>query len=172
MTRYTYPNAAMIGDYARAVAGLLPVTAIVAMGPVGPVAAGLLAALAALFAGFGFRTAMRHATRIEASEAGLFASGPLSAAIRWDQLDRINLAYYSTRRDRRGGWMQLELRAGGAKIRLDSRIEGFDDLVERSAYAASVRGLELNAATAANLEALRIGNGGFSRCAGVAGGRT
>jgi hypothetical protein len=172
MTRYAYPNAAMIGDYARAVAGLLPVTAILAMGPVGPVAAGLLAALAALFAGFGFRTVMRHATRIEATEAGLVASGPLAAAIRWDQLDRISLAYYSTRRDRRDGWMQLELRAGGSKIRLDSRIDGFNDLVERSAYAASVRGLELNPSTAANLEALKIGNRGFSRFADVAGGRT
>ena len=84
------------------------------------------------------------------------ASGPLAASIRWDELDGIKLAYYSTRRDRRDGWMQLELRAGGSRIRLDSRIDGFAELVERAARAADARGLEPSAATAANLEALGI----------------
>ena len=66
----------------------------------------------------------------------------------------MTLVYYSTRRDRRDGWMQLELRSGWKKVCLDSRIEGFADLVSRSASAAKVRGLTLNAATSANLAAL------------------
>ena len=45
----------------------------------------------------------------------------------------MKLAYYSTRRDRKSGWMQLELGAGGARVRLDSRIAGFDRLVRRAA---------------------------------------
>ncbi len=51
----------------------------------------------------------------------------------------MKLAYYSTRRDRRDGWMQLELRAGASTIRLDSRIDGFAELVERAALAAAAR---------------------------------
>jgi len=105
---------------------------------------------------FGIRTALRHHTQVEMTEIGLSASGPLGATIRWDDLDSIKLAYYSTRRDRRDGWMQLELRAGSSRIRLDSRIDGFTALVERAARAAEARGLERSAATAANLEALGV----------------
>ena len=68
----------------------------------------------------------------------------------------MTLAYYSTRRDRRDGWMQLELRSGRKKVRLDSRIEGFAELVGKSASAARSRGLTLNAATLANLAALGV----------------
>jgi hypothetical protein len=68
----------------------------------------------------------------------------------------MRLAYYSTRRDRRSGWMQLELGAGGARVRLDSRIEGFDQVVRHAAAVAAAHGLALNEATFANLEALGI----------------
>jgi hypothetical protein len=171
MTRHAYPNAAMIGDYVRAAAGLAPTTAILAITTVGPVATGILAGFAALFALFGLRTALRHATSIDASENGLVSSGPLSATICWAELDRMKLAYYSTRRDQRDGWMQLELRAGASTIRLDSRIGGFNELVERSALAAAAQGVELTAATAANLEALGIRAPVLSGFAGMAGGR-
>ncbi len=156
MTCHVYPNSAMISDYMRAIAGLVPATTILAISRVGPVAGGVLVAFAALFALFGLRTALRHATTIEATETGLSASGPLSVTIRWIDIERIKLAYYSTRRDRRDGWMQLELRGPGRSIRLDSRIEGFTQLAERAALAATAAGVELSAATAANLDALGI----------------
>src|SRR5262249_44197910 len=111
--------------------------------------AAVLTGAAALFLCFGLRTALRQATRVELSEAVLRASGPLATSIVWSELDRIKLAYYSIRRDRGGGWMQLELRAG--------RIGGFPVLVERAARAAAARGLALDAATAANLRSLGIG---------------
>jgi hypothetical protein len=156
MTCHAYPSSAMAGDYLRAAAGLVPTAAILAIAPVGAIAAGILGGLAALFSVFGIRTALRHRTRVEMTEAGLSASGPLGATIRWAELDRMKLAYYSTRRDRRDGWMQLELRSGWATIRLDSRIDGFTQLVERSAMAAAARRLVPSAATAANLDALGI----------------
>ncbi|MGH7113118.1 MAG: hypothetical protein ACREE9_01320 [Stellaceae bacterium] len=169
MTRHAYPGSAMLGDYLRAAAGLAPTAAVLAFAPLGAVGAAILGGLAALFAVFGLRTALRHLTRVEVSEAGLSASGPLGATIRWAELDRVKLAYYSTRRDRRDGWMQLELRAGGSVLRLDSRIEGFAELVERSAMAAASRRLVLSLATAANLEALGIGSSALS-IAEAAGG--
>jgi hypothetical protein len=52
--------------------------------------------------------------------------------------------------------MQLELRSGWTRVRLDSRIEGFTELVDEAARAARCRGLTLNAATLANLSALGV----------------
>ncbi|MBV8738559.1 MAG: hypothetical protein JO007_15115 [Alphaproteobacteria bacterium] len=161
MTRHSYPSSAMIGDYLRATAGFCPAVAILASASVGPVATAVFVSIAALFALFGLRTGLRHATRFEATETGLSALGPLAATILWAELDRMELAYYSTRRDRRDGWMQLELRAGTSSIRLDSRVDGFEQLVERSALAAALRGIELSSTTAANLQALGLRTSGF-----------
>lgn len=156
MTRHAYPTSAMLGDYARALAGLAPATAILAAVPVGAVGATVVGGFAALFAVFGIRTVLRHGTCLETTETALRASGLLRGSIPWSELERIKLTYYSTRRDRRDGWMQLELRSGRSTLRVDSRIEGFADLVERSAKAAERRGLPLNAATAVNLQALGV----------------
>ncbi|MGE5271191.1 MAG: hypothetical protein ACM3JG_16140 [Thiohalocapsa sp.] len=155
-SRHAYPASAMIGDYLRAAAGLVPAGAVFAVAPVGAVAVAVLGSFAAIFALFGVRTVLRHGTRLEMNERGLRAEGLSSGAIAWAELDRMKLAYYSTRRDRKNGWMQLELGAGRARVRLDSRIAGFDQLVQRAADAAGDRGIALNEATLANLEALGI----------------
>ncbi|MGH7047888.1 MAG: hypothetical protein ACREE2_16030 [Stellaceae bacterium] len=156
MSQHAYPGSAMLGDYLRTAAGLVPTAAILALAPLGAIGAAFLGALAALFSLFGVRTALRHGSRVETTDTKIAASGPFGATIRWTELDRVRLAYYSTRRDRRDGWMQLELRSGWRAIRLDSRIEGFRELVERAAIAAAARGLKLSPATAANFEALGI----------------
>ncbi|MBO0739185.1 MAG: hypothetical protein J2P48_22030 [Alphaproteobacteria bacterium] len=156
MTRHTYPTAAMLGDYARAAAGFIPTVAILASMPLGAVAASVLGGFAALFAVFGIRTVLRHGTCIEATEEALRASGLIRISIALSELDRMRLSYYSTRRDRREGWMQLELRSGASRLRVDSRISGFAELVEASAKAAQLRGLRLNPATSVNLQALGI----------------
>jgi hypothetical protein len=156
MTFYTYPTSAMYGDYTRAAAGFVPTAAILAAMPVGMVAATVLSGFAALFAVFGVRTILRHGTRFEVTGSALRASGLRHTSIAWGELDGMTLAYYSTRRDRRDGWMQLELRSRWTKIRVDSRIEGFTELVDKSARAARSRGLSLNAATLANLAALGV----------------
>ena len=156
MTRHVYPTPAMLGDYARAAAGLLPILAIVAITPVGAVGTLVLGGFAALFAAFGIRTAVRHASRLELTESVLRACGLLRTSISWRELDRLKLAYYSTRRDGQGGWMQLELRSGSSTLRLDSRVEGFANVVKASARAAEARGLSLSAATATNLRALGV----------------
>jgi hypothetical protein len=146
----------MLGDYLRAAAGLVPTVAILATAPVGVVAASVLGGFAVVFAVFGIRTALRHGTRIELTDAALRTSGLLRTSIPLGELDRMRLAYYSTRRDGREGWMQLELRSGGSTLRVDSRIDGFAKLVEASARAAELRGLSLNAPTSVNLQALGV----------------
>ena len=156
MTCHTYPTSAMYGDYLRAAAGFAPAAAILAVMPVSMVAGAVLSGFVALFALFGVRTILRHRTHFEMTESALRASGWRRTAISWGELDYMTLAYYSTRRDRRDGWMQLELRSGGTRLRLDSRIDGFTELVGKSAGAARSRGLKLNTATLANLAALGV----------------
>jgi hypothetical protein len=156
LSRHLYPASAMRGDYLRAAAGLVPSGVLLATVQVGTVAAVVLGGFAAVFAVFGARTILRHATSIEMTERELHASGPRQASLRWADLDRMRLAYYSTRRDRRAGWMQLELGAGRTRLRLDSRIEGFDELVRHAARVAAANGVEFNEATVANLQAMGI----------------
>jgi hypothetical protein len=154
--RYGYPAAALLGDYLRAAAGLVPTLMILATVEVDTVAAVVLGAFVAIFGVFGIRTAVRHGTSLEVSETGLRADGLRRTVIAWAELDRMKLAYYSTRRDRKSGWMQLELGAGRARLNLDSRLDGFDRLVRHAAIAATARDLELSEATAANLQAMGI----------------
>src|ERR1700740_1355303 len=103
MTRHAYPPSAMLADYLRAAAGLLPVIAIFLTMPMGIVEATLFTGFGGLFAVFGIRTALRQRTRFESTEAALRAYGLRTISISWGELDRMRLTYYSTRRDGRGG---------------------------------------------------------------------
>ena len=143
MTRHAYPLSAMVGDYLRAAAGLFPTIAILAIGPVGIVGGDDAGWVCCAFCGVRDPDRASPWHPIEVTETALQASGLLRASISWNELDRMKLAYYSTRRDGRGGWMQLELRAGWSTLRVDSRIEGFTELVEASAKAAEMRSLAL-----------------------------
>lgn len=155
MSVHAYPTRAMCGDYLRAAAGAIPCLSLLAALPLARPAAAVLAGLAALFGGFALRTALRHRSRIEMSETALSAVGRRGAPVAWAALDGMRLAYYAPRREREG-WMQLVVRAGRAKLSLDSRIEGFALLVARAAEAAAARRLPLDPATRANLAALGL----------------
>jgi hypothetical protein len=154
--RFSYPMSAMLGDYLRAAAGLAPTLFILATVSLGDVATAVLGGFAAIFGAFAIRTVMRHGTSLEMDQTGLRATGLRRTAISWAELDRVKLAYYSTRRDRKSGWMQLRLGAGRARLSLDSRLDGFEQVARHAALAASERGLTLSDATAANLQALGI----------------
>ena len=153
-SRFRYPLRALGLDYAGAIAGLAcslgPLGFVELAGPV----AGVLSAVAVLFLVYFGRTFCRQLTRIELDEAGIRARGPLGTAIRWENLRSLRLDYYSTRRDREGGWMQLKLRDAGCTIRIDSELDGFAEVVGRAARAAAQRGLAFDSSTASNLQML------------------
>lgn len=154
--RFTYPASAMVGDYLRAAVGLGPTLFILATVSLGGVATTVLVGFAAIFGAFAVRTALRHGTSLEMDETGVRAVGLRPAAISWAELHRVKLAYYSTRRDRKSGWMQLKLGAGRTRLSLDSRLDGFEQVARHAATVAAERGLTLSDATAANLQALGV----------------
>jgi hypothetical protein len=151
-----YPPKSLIGDYARAAIGLaFTLTPIAALGE-WTGAHWVLVPLAALFAGFGYRTWRRGRQSFIWDETGISLSGPGAARLAWQELRELKLAFYSTSRDRTGGWMQLKLTGGGADLRADSSGEGFAELVAFAHGQARARGLPLDPATLSNLKALGI----------------
>lgn len=151
-----YRRGALLGDYMRAGAGAL-LTGVPMLFVAGsPATLAVLGGLTALFALFGFRTFVRHSTIVALSPEGVWARGLLGGKIAWQELDQLKLGYYTTRRDRQGGWMQLTLRGGGRRLKFDSSLEGFDRLVRQAARAAEAKGMELTAATQANLASMDI----------------
>lgn len=156
MNEHRYPLRELGGDYVRAAAGLAATLGPLLFVPASPVMMWLLGGLAALFLAFGARTALRQMTVVRVDEAGITAIGPLGATIAWEELGRLALAYYSTRRDRTRGWMQLSMKGRGRSLRLDSTIDGFRDIAAAAARAAALRGVALTPATIGNLAALGI----------------
>jgi hypothetical protein len=156
MSEHRYPADVLIGDYLRAGAGLLLVGAPLMLIPLNIYVEGMLGGLAALFGTFGGLTALRHLRRIELGEEGIAARGPFPVQLTWEALEGVTLRYFATRRDGSRGWMELRLRGAGRRLLLDSRIDGFNDIAQRTARAAARRHLPLTPATAANFAALGI----------------
>ena len=151
-----YRHQALRGDYLRAACGGL-LTGVPMLFVTGsPATLAILGGLTALFALFGFRTLVRHSTIVVLSPDGVRARGLLGGEIAWRELDQVKLGYYTTRRDRQGGWMQLTLRGKGRRLKFDSSLEGFDRLVRQAVKAVDANNLELSGATLANLGAMNI----------------
>ena len=154
MSDHRYTVAALTPDYVRAGAGIVLTAGPLALVRPTPVLAYVLGGLALLFALFAARTAIRHLTTIELTSAGIRALGPFTAAIDWSELSTVELRYFSTRRDRAKGWMQLRVRGPRTALRLDSNIEAFETIAARVIDEARARGVALDDSTLANLTAL------------------
>jgi hypothetical protein len=146
----------LLPDYAGSAVGLACSLGPLAFAMPAPPIAWLLAAIAGLFLVYFGRTLCRQLTQFELDEAGIRARGPFGAVIRWEDLRALRLDYYSTRRDREGGWMQLRLRDARHTIRIESDLEAFVDLVRAVALEARRRGIDLDEPTRANLRALGL----------------
>ncbi len=152
-----YPRQTLWADYVRAAAGVLLCGLPLLVVEVNRWAALILGAGFVLFALFFARTAIRDHTRYVLADDTLCADGPAGTVVEWHRLDRMKLSYFSTKRDRTGGWMQLTVGSAGARtVKIDSSLDGFHDVVERAAQAALETGLTLSEATRANLRAMGI----------------
>jgi len=156
MTAYRYDTAMLRADYLRAGAGLVLTAGPLLFVPAHPVVFWLLLAAALLFAVFLARTLLRQMSSIEVDETGIVEHGPRGAAIRWSDLRALDLKYFSTRRDRRNGWMQLRLKGAGRSIAIESSMNGFDQVADRAAEAAFARRLAVSDTTVTNLLAIGV----------------
>jgi hypothetical protein len=167
MTPHRYPWPALRADYLRAGIGLALTGAPLFAIPGGAIAFVILALLAVLFLTLGLRTGLRHASRFECDDREVRRVAPLlpylsalpfwpARRVAWDGIARLRLRFFSTRRDRTGGWMQLSVGDGGGRLYFDSTLDGFESVARRAAAAATRNRLPLNDATRANLAALGI----------------
>jgi hypothetical protein len=153
MIRYRYDFASLLPDYVRAVTGVTLTGGPVLFADVASVMLYILGGLAALFLTFGLRTTLRQVSCVELSANGIRVVGPFGAKISWEDLRGVDVRYFSTKRDRSDGWLQLNLRGDRRTISVDSSIGEFAGLVTRAAQAAEVHGVRLDAASRTNLGA-------------------
>ena len=156
MTELRYRFAGLRGDYLRAGFGLALTLGPAAMVPAGSLALYVLVPAALLFLAFGLRTWRRQISRLHLDQAGISLFSPRRVSLAWNEIRALKLSYYAVRADRTGGWMQLTLRGTDATIRIDSSLDGFDQVVRTAAAAAQSNAAELSDATRANLAALGI----------------
>jgi len=155
---FRYPFSTLAADYARAAAGLALTALPLSVLDVHPVVGWTLAAMAALFLAFLLRTAERQMTAVSFDGEGVSVAGWRRRSVAWRELSDLRLAFYSTRRDKAKGWMQLTVKGGGRALTVESTLDGFDELAEQAAGAAFRNGVAMSDATLGNLAALGITN--------------
>lgn len=163
MSDLRYPVAALRGDYVRAGFGLVFSLGLALAVPLASAADYLLLPAAALFLLFGLRTWQRQWARVVMDSRGISIFQPRQVSLDWRHVRSVRLSYFSTRGDRREGWMQLTLKGvnpqrgtGFRTIRIDSALDEFERVAQCAAAAAQANGLTINAATRANFDALGI----------------
>ena len=119
----------------------------------------LFVALIALFAAFGARTWLRAQAEYRLTEAGLLRtnaafSRKVATGVAWADLSGLTLRFFPLRRDRSDGWMQLTVRAAGARLSIDSTLENFDAIAEAALAAGLRNDLPMTQTTLANFQAL------------------
>src|SRR3546814_18715301 len=101
-------------------------------------------------------TLLRQLTAVTLDEDGVSTSGPRNARVRWQELERVDLRYFSTRRDREKGWMQLRLWGKDQSVSVDSTLEGFIEIARTAAEAAATRCISASPVTDENFRAIGI----------------
>jgi hypothetical protein len=156
MSVHRYPTSALLADYGRAGVGFALTGLPVLFLDPAPAFAWCLGVLAVIFAAFAARTVLRQITHYELSDEALVARGPWPGRIAWNELEAVKLRFFSTKRDRKEGWMQLDLKAAHGRIRVDSTLDDFPLIARRAVEAANARGVPLPDATRGNLTGLGI----------------
>lgn len=154
MTSHRYSARAINADLLRAGIGLVCCLVPLAAVDFGAVMTLVFAIPALLFAIFGLRTWRNRALTVRVDADGI--STP-STAIAWPDLTGVKLSYFSTRRDRENGWMQLKLQGRNRTIALNSALEDFETVCRAAFEAARHHDIELTDASARNFAALGLG---------------
>jgi hypothetical protein len=152
--RYSLQN--LLPDYLRGGAGLIIGGGCWLLAPDMSHVVVIFGGLTLLFLLFTMRTVARQYTRIEMTDDAITSGGIGRLTLRWRDVDRVKLRYYSTRRNRSGGWMTLKLARGRTAISVDSNIDDFDAIAARAARTLSENRAAADDVTLANLAALGL----------------
>lgn len=156
MKEHRYERGAIVWDMARGGVGLTVTGLPLVVTPLATTMTVIFGALATLFGVYVLRTWLRAAQAIEVDGEGIRRTGPLGVSIPWNDLEAMGLRYFSTRRDKGAGWMELKLTGGGAKLPVESSIDDFEGIVRHCMLVARRNDLELSEATQDNLRALGL----------------
>ena len=156
-SEHRYPLAALLPDYGRGLLGATLSGGAWSLAPAAPAAIVIFGGLTGLFLVFTIRNVWRHRMRVTLDGEALAVGGMRNRTVAWRDLSGLRLRYYATRRNRQGGWMTLQLRAGGTRVALDSSLTGFPEIVARAVQAARQKDLALDVVTLANLAAIEPG---------------
>jgi|OM-RGC.v1.017658580 hypothetical protein len=152
-----YDRMSVIGDILRGGVGGVIVLAPVASLALHWAMQGILIGLGLLFWWFALRNTMRLQTRVDLLEDSIIIDGISREQLHWRELTAVHARYFSTRRDRSDGWLQLTIEGHNRqKMVIDSAIMDFDQLAEHVAYHAQRQGLEIDVVTAENLTAIGV----------------
>jgi len=155
---HTYPLTSLYGDYLRALIGIgfMGTPFYFTLGST--VLTVIFGGLTLLFVVFGIRTGIRQLTVIETTPAAIVAKGPFGKEIAWREVDRVDLKYFSTTREKRAGkgWMQLKICHGPACLQMESNLEGFEHVVTKAATAGFHNSAKMNETTVENFTAMGI----------------
>ena len=158
MPIYRYPPKAVVGDYVRSLAGLAVGIGVLTQASLSNTVTVIFGLLTVIFLLFALRTVQRHLTRIAVSDEGLFRRDLFSQSLPWTDLTKLRLRYFGTRRQHGGGngFLQLTLQGHGRAMKIESDIEGFQDIARLAARAARDRSVGIDPTTAGNLLAIGI----------------
>ncbi len=156
-TEHKYPLSYLLGDYASAAFGVAIMILLFTLASFHYLVLLFMLALTAVFLIFGARTYIRHNTVIKVDDVGVRAVGLLPKQMPWAEISELDLRYFSTRRDRRRGWMQLRLKSGKKVLRIESQIDDFESVARRAYDKCAAEGAAMNVATMANLKSMGIG---------------
>jgi len=155
---HRWPAAALLGDIVRGAISFVGVLIVLLVVPAGSVGFFLALGFGVLVGWYLVNSLLRLRSVVEIHDDGLCPSGGLFApkTIKWVQLERFELRYFSLKRDRTGGWMDLKLKGGGQAIEIDDRLDRFHDVLARAFDAARAADVGLSDTTHANLIAAGI----------------
>lgn len=156
MSVHRYPLPTLMGDYIRAGLGVLATVAMSMFLDLGTAGVITLLIIGGVSLFFLLRTVDRNRTVVSLDDDMIALTGFRAAKLAWDDLARMSLAYYTVKRDKSDGWMEITLKDAKATIKLDSRLENFGVIVIKAARVARARRIPLNQITLSNLKALNI----------------
>lgn len=156
MTEHRYPVASLRGDYIRAGIGAVFMGLMLIGASSVPVMFVLVGAVFLMFVGFGIQTWSKHMTMIEFDAEGIRFFGLRRRIITWDELTGVKLRFFTIKKDRDSGWMELTLTYGSKKAKIESIIDGFQDICEVVAKAAEDKGITIDENSVENFNSMGI----------------